>query len=804
MRIRLSSRLVVSILLIEALMLSALVWNSVRLISSSHAEVLEHHLSEKVVLLSNLLAPGLAVSDRAILHDSLSLVAREESIVYLVVMNIENKLMASIGNVPGKIKADKSFEDARSDGVFDIINEVELFGQKLGVLKLGYSIKYVEELIRQTRLQNTSIAAVELILSLLMTLLVGYFLTRSLRQLEAGAKALARDELEHRIDLDSHDEMGDLARSFNNLASHLSNTRAALVDEHAALDKQTRHMQTLLDGIDAVVIEADPETNCFTYVSREAENLLGYNMAEWLEPGFLRNHIHPEDKNHFEQQIDKYFKEPGSFTVDFRMLHKHGAVLTIRSINAIDNDESGKLVCRGLLLDITEQKQNEDRIVYLADHDVLTGLLNRRRFQIELERELEHSKRYQKNGILLFLDLDQFKYINDTLGHQAGDEFLGNIARRLGSSLRKVDILGRLGGDEFGIILTDTTLQQAEEIAAQLLQRLASENTGFDDIETPVSASIGIVAFPEHGTVSGSLLAKADAAMYSAKDNGRNTFHIYSDEDQQIKAMHAKLEWEQRIREALEKDLFVLHFQPIFWLDTSTVPHYEVLLRMQDGNGDLIPPSAFLEIAERFGMIKDIDKWVLEHAIKIQGDSCLKGQPVSLAINLSGKHFGNPRVLEWIKQAITDNNADPTMLIFEITETAAVGNIHQATRFTKALHDLGCRIALDDFGVGFSSFHYLKHLPVDMVKLDGSFIRHIASSQFDRVFIRSMTDMARGLGITSVAEFVEEESIVEILKELDVDMGQGYHFARPSETFEYPCEPERKTKTKSRHKDGLQ
>jgi len=796
MKIRLSTRLVLSILLIEAIMLSVLVWNSVRLISSSHAEVLEHHLNEEVVLLSNLLAPGLAVSDRAILQDSLSLAGREKSIVYVAVMDLDDNVMASIGNVPEKIEADKSFEDARFDGVFDVINRVELFGQNLGILKLGYSIKYVEELIRQTRLQNTSIAAIELILSLLMTLLVGYFLTRSLRRLEQGAQALARDELEHRIDLDSHDEMGDLARSFNKLASHLSSTRAALVDEHAALDKQTRHMQTLLDGIDAVIVEADPDTCRFIYVSREAENLLGYEMAEWLEPDFLLKHIHPEDKVHFEQQRTKYFKEPGSFTIDFRMLHKHGAVLGIRSINTIDNDESGALTCRGLLLDITEQKQNEDRIVYLADHDVLTGLLNRRRFQIELERELELSNRYQRQGALLFLDLDQFKYINDTLGHQAGDEFLCTIARRLGSSLRKVDVLGRLGGDEFGIILADTGLQQAEVIATQLLQRLVAENTGFDDIETPVSASIGIVVFPDNGTVPGSLLAKADAAMYSAKDSGRNTFHVYSDGDQKIKAMHAKLEWEQRIREALEQDLFVLHFQPIFWLDTGTVPHYEVLLRMHDGEGGLIPPSAFLEIAERFGLIREIDKWVLEHAIQIQGDSCRDGQPVSLAINLSGKHFGNPHVLEWIKQAIEVSGADPTMLIFEITETAAVGNIHQAGRFTDALHELGCRIALDDFGVGFSSFHYLKHLPVDMVKLDGSFVRHVASSKFDRVFIRSMTDMARGLGITSIAEFVEEENMVEILKELNVDMGQGYYFARPAEKFAFPCEPEQDKKEK--------
>lgn len=787
MKIRLSTRLVLSILLIEAVMLSALVWNSVRLIGSSHGEVLNHHISEQVVLMANVLAPGLAVDDRAMLLDSLSLAGEEESIVYATVLDMGGNVMASIGNIPEGSMPDRTFEDARESGVFDVVKNIELFGQNLGVLELGYSTKYVDELISQTRVQNTLIAVIELALSLIMTLIVGYVLTRSLRQLEEGANALSRDELEHRINLDSADEMGDLARSFNNLASHLSNTRAALAAEHSALEKQTLHMQTLLDGIEAVIVEADPETCRFVYVSREAENLLGYTVYEWLQPDFLLHAIHPQDREDFEQQRAQYYSSTGSFTMDYRMLHQDGNIVDIRSINTIDTDESGKLTCRGLMLDITEQKQNEERIVYLADHDVLTGLYNRRRFQLELERELELAERFSQKGALLFIDLDQFKYINDTLGHQAGDEFLCTIARRLGSSLRKIDILGRLGGDEFGIILTNTDMAQAENVATQVLQRLVAENTGFNDIETPVSASIGVVIFPDHGTVPGNLLAKADAAMYSAKENGRNTYHVYSDNDQQIKSMYAKLEWEQRIRDALEHDLFVLHFQPIFWLDSRTVTHYEVLLRMQDENGGLIPPSAFLDIAERFGMIKDIDHWVLERAIQIQGESCRNKQPVSLAINLSGKHFGNPHVLESIKRFIKNSGADPTMLIFEITETAAVENINQASRFTEALHKLGCRIALDDFGVGFSSFHYLKHLPVDMVKLDGSFVRHVAKSKFDRVFIKSMTDMARGLGITSVAEFVEAEDVVDILKELGVNMGQGFHLARPAAGFEYPC-----------------
>jgi len=764
-------------------MLTVLVWNSVRLISLSHAEVLQHNVNEKALLLANLLAPGLAVDDRAILLDNLFLVGKEKNILYAIVEDIEGNVKARSGKIPDNVSPHDNYEEARKAGIFNVEKPISLSGQKLGQLKLGYSIKYVEALIGKTRFQNTSIASIELVLSLLMTMAIGYLLTRSLRRLEQGTRALARGELEHRIDLDSKDEMGDLARAFNRLAKNLSKTREELFAEHQTLEKQRSQMQTLIDGVDAVIVEIDPEDYRLLYVSREAKNLLGYDIEEWTSTGFLLQYMHADDRQYFELEWKKYLQSPGTYTIDFRMLNNLGHYVDIRSIITFDHKESGKLTCRGLLLNITEQKRSEERVVYLANHDVLTGLFNRQRFQEELDRELEYAIRYNKQGALLFIDLDEFKYINDTLGHQAGDEHLCAIARCLTGGLRKVDILGRLGGDEFGIILTNTTEEQVHSIASQLLRKLSEANTTFNDIDTPVSASMGIVIFPDHGKVQGNLLALADVAMYSAKEKGRNTYHLHSEGDTQIKSMHAKMEWEYRIREALEKDLFVLHYQPIYWLNNRNISHYEVLLRMQDDDGSLVPPGEFLGIAERFGMIKDIDKWVLERAIKVQGESCRNKHPVSLAINLSGKHIGNPDMLSWIQQFIAENGADPSMLIFEITETAAVENISNAARFVESLHVLGCKIALDDFGIGYSSFQYLKHLPVDMVKLDGSFVSNVNKSKFDRVFIRSMTDMARGLGITSVAEFIESEDIVDTLKNLDVDMGQGFHLARPAAHF---------------------
>ena len=763
-------------------MLTTLVWNSVRLISSSHADVLQHHLREEVNLLANLLAPGLAVNDRAIVMDALTLAQKDGNIVYIDVVDAEGKPMASLGNIPVPATQPSPPQD-RQRKVLDIETPIMLTNQKLGELRIGYSTAYVDAITSKTRNQNTAIALIELILSVLVTFGVGYFLTRSLRKLEGGARALLRDELDHRIELTSNDEMGDLAHSFNELAAHLAQTRTDLRNEHKALEEKSEQLQTLMDSVNAVIIEGDPMACQYRYVSRDAENLLGYPVEEWYEPNFMKAHIHPDDLEYFVQQVQMHAQGPGTVMFDYRMFHRNGKILDIRSIDTMSFGEDGRPICRGLILDVTEQKQNEKRIAYLAEHDALTGLFNRRRFQEELERTLLYSERFEQEIALMFIDLDQFKYINDTLGHQAGDEVLCTVARRLAGSLRKVDILGRLGGDEFGIILPNTNHEEVEYVARQVLQRLVNDVDLLESDATSITASIGVVLFPKHGATPGELLAKADAAMYSAKDKGRNTYHIYSDSDKQLVSMHAKLQWEQRIRHALNEDRFVLHYQPVYRLKDRVITHYEVLLRMDDGDGGLVPPGAFLDIAERFGLIREIDRWVLSRAIQVQGETCRRGQPVTLAINLSGRHFGDPELLDWIRQFVQQSEADPNKLIFEITETAAVENINQALRFTDSLHNLGCRIALDDFGIGFSSFHYLKHLPVDMIKLDGSFVRQLERDKFDQVFIKSMSDMARGLGITSTAEFIENEEVISVLIALGVDMGQGYYLARPSDSF---------------------
>jgi len=471
--------------------------------------------------------------------------------------------------------------------------------------------------------------------------------------------------------------------------------------------------------------------------------------------------------------------------MDYRLQHRNGEYIWFRSIYNTELGTNNRPITRGLLIDINHQKETEQRIVFLANHDSLTGIYNRRRFQEQLERQIAYANRYKLVSALLFIDLDQFKYINDTLGHQAGDQCLTAVSHALKSSLRESDVLGRLGGDEFGVILPQTDSNGAEHVAQKLVKVLEQQVQIPAELSMHISASIGIALFPEQGTTPAELLAKADAAMYTIKRSGRGKIHTYQPDDQELLNMKAKVQWEDRITRALENDLFLLHFQPIIGIHDNLVSHHEALIRLRDDNGELIYPGAFLDTAERYGLIRDVDQWVIKKAIQVQGESIQAGQPVSLAVNLSGRNFGDPDFMDLVQSALEYYKADPQALIFEVTETAAVENFKTARRFVEELRSLGCRLALDDFGMGYSSFHYLKNLPVDMVKIDGSFIRHVHQNRADQVIVTAMCDLARGMNIVTVAEFVENEDILQQLKLLGVNYAQGYHIAMPSETFIY-------------------
>jgi len=432
--------------------------------------------------------------------------------------------------------------------------------------------------------------------------------------------------------------------------------------------------------------------------------------------------------------------------------------------------------------DISERKRFETQIMYMANRDPLTNLLNRRRFHEDMEGWLAQTRRFGIKGAVLFLDLDNFKYINDSLGHQAGDKLLIAIADLLRERLRETDILARLGGDEFAIILPHADVNLAESVANQI-RELVQYHTSVEKNYPPgITVSIGIAMFPGHGDTVETLLSYADLAMYRAKEEGRNRVCIYTPE--QKTQIESRLVWEKNIHEALNRDNFVLFLQPIMDIRQNLIIGHEALLRMINEKGEMVAPSSFLDIAERFGLIHDIDRWVVSRAIHLIQELKQDSKPAYLEVNLSGRSFADKKLLPLIRNELTETGIDPASLVFEITETALIENMAAAQLFIAELKSLGFRFALDDFGIGFSSFNYLKLLPVDYLKIDGSFVRNLPHDTVDQHLVKAMVEVSRGLGKKTIAEFVENEETLRLLLEYGVDYAQGYHIGKPRHVSE--------------------
>ncbi len=433
----------------------------------------------------------------------------------------------------------------------------------------------------------------------------------------------------------------------------------------------------------------------------------------------------------------------------------------------------------GIARDVTARKHLESALRFLADHDPLTRLPNRHRFEAELSRHLETAQRGGGGGAMLLLDLDNFKYVNDSLGHRAGNEILVSLADVLRQGLRATDFLARLGGDEFALLVSGADADRAQEAAERILNRIRNRTATVAGQPLDFTASIGIALYPAHGLTVEDVIAAADTAMYQAKEAGRNRFALYTPEDGRRDRMQEKLTWVSRIRAALEEDRFLLYLQPILDLRRRRISQYEVLLRMVGDGGEVIPPSAFLDVAEQFGLIHDIDLNVVRMAIRLLEDLQRAGHDLSLEVNLSGKSISDPAFLDLIRQEMAASSVDPRRLIFEVTETVAVANMDDATRFIEGLKSLECRFGLDDFGVGFSSFNYLKHLPVDYLKIDGAFVRNLPQSPIDRHLVQAMVQVAHGLGKETIAEFVGDAATLRLVREMGVDYAQGYHVGKP-------------------------
>jgi len=439
-------------------------------------------------------------------------------------------------------------------------------------------------------------------------------------------------------------------------------------------------------------------------------------------------------------------------------------------------------VLRQRVRHLLASRRAERFMMHLAYHDSLTALPNRAFFHQRLGEVLAVSAGGLEQHAVMYIDLDQFKIVNDTCGHTAGDQLLRQLAHLLLTTLRKGDLLARLGGDEFGVLLIDCDAEQACQVAEKLRQTVAGFRFFWDSRVFTVGASIGVVPIGGEAIPLANVLSAADSACYAAKDSGRNKVQVYRPDNEELLQRRAEMSWVNRITHALDEGRFRLRYQPIVALATPEAPveHIEVLISMVDESGNVIAPDAFIPAAERYNLMPSIDRWVIDRSFRFLGKLPAGGHHLrTCSINLSGSSLTDENLLHYIQGKLIEYGVQPRLICFEITETATITNMNRALRLISELRARGCRFALDDFGTGLASFAYLKNLPVDFLKIDGTFIRDIVGDPVNTAIVKAINEIGHALGIRTIAEYVEGSETLQALRNLGVDYGQGYGIARP-------------------------
>ena len=464
------------------------------------------------------------------------------------------------------------------------------------------------------------------------------------------------------------------------------------------------------------------------------------------------------------------------------LINRNGQEFNIENSAAPIFDRDNNVIGSVLVFhDVTRERRMAHQMTWQATHDILTGLANRNEFSDRLANLLTSmAGNSRQQHALLYLDLDQFKVVNDTCGHVAGDQMLKQLSRTLRAEVPTNASLARLGGDEFGILLEDVSLDKARQIATQLLQAIGAFTFRWENRRFNVGASIGMVPIQRETQNASFILSAADVACYVAKESGRNRIHIYEDSDIDLGERHSEMHWVSRIKEALEENRFILFRQAITTLkQDEKIPHYELLLRMRSEDGSIVQPGAFIPAAERYNLVNALDRWVIDSAFQYLRNTRNSGDKGIYSINLSGNSLNDDELPDYIQQKIGEHQVETGQLCFEVTETAAVFNLENASRMIHSLKKLGCRFSLDDFGSGLSSFGYLKNLPVDFLKIDGSFVKDMNNDPMNRAIVEAIHQVGHTLRIRTIAEFVENKAIADQLREIGVDFAQGYHFSKP-------------------------
>ena len=661
--------------------------------------------------------------------------------------------------------------------VNDITSEVTHLHEELKLVWLYGVISLSASLLLLTLLLHVSLRRVE-ILSKYLPLLSQNKYAEFRKQLTVNnhALTLGHDEL----DKLNHTALG-LTNQLEHLELEVRSNTFALLEKSQDLAKERDFVRQLVETAPIIIITQ--KLNGIILSVNQA-GIDGLEADSYSIIGKVFDVFVPEsDQEHLKKlnqlrmgDRSKRFQINGYLVTQSG---KHRETSWLHTLLKSD-DGSDEPVILSLGVDISRRNLPEEKVHRISSYDDLTGLNNRKKFQEEFAVELASAKRYGYRVALFYLDMDQFKDINDSRDHEVGDHLLRQVANILKDAMRSTDLLCRIDGDEFMLIMPHAELQGIQQNASKINQMLKSTLFRYEGEEYRMSTSIGIAIYPQHGLTVNELLANAALALDQAKTSGGATYHIFSPNPDYQTKLNQMLHWQEVIENAIAQDKFVLFYQPVISLKNDEINHFECLIRLQQDDGTLILPAEFIGVAEELELIGKIDRWVLKKAVQKMIDYHRQGKHLKLSINLSASALDDAALFEDISRLVNLPEVNPGNIIFEITETAAVSNFAAAETLITQLKELGCLLALDDFGVGFSSIYYLKHFPVDYIKLDGSFISQIDKNDDDKVFVKAVTGLAHTFNKEVVAECVENEAILNLIKDFGIDYGQGNHLDKPA------------------------
>ncbi len=782
----LRSKLVVACVLVQLAVMAAMAAASSRLLQRTLAERMTDQVNQVVALLDLVIAAPMAQRDYAPLQHSLDLVRSESSINYLVLWDHRDRQVAASGwdaQKPLPPRDGDELDLDRADTTLHLALPIIVSGQKIGRLDLGLTTAGLRQARDELIARSLLYGAIALLVSSISLALIAFAITRHLARLAAASQRMADGDLDVQVPVETRDEIGRLGTSFNAMARALRQRMVALEQSEAqqrlhlatVREEQTR-LQSLLGAMRDGILFVDAAGRVI-YANDAFSRIWA---LDGVAPGTLLGNIvprllqctHSTSHEALRGMLDTGISEAAAALE----LHTLDGRIVAQRMQPVGG-AAGRSGCIWFHDDITLERQTEHR-AHQAFHDPLTKLPNRRGLFDALHSALQLADAGKQPLTLMFIDLDDFKLVNDYGGHRAGDEVLQAVAKALASEMRRGEVVARLGGDEFAVMCPMLDGEDASALAVRLVNAVAAVRHVTPKRTLRLGCSVGIATYPVDATAQDDLIACADTAMYQAKQSGKNGWARWRNDPARAQAETQRVDWNARMHHALHNDGLVLHFQPLFHAADMRLSHHEALLRMVDEKDParLISPGSFIGHAERSGKIVLIDRWVFEACVERLAQT---QSSVRIAANLSARSLEDSGFPSFLRDLLQRHDVDPRRLHIELTETSAISDPLAARQAIASLGALGCAVHLDDFGSGFSSFSQLKLLDVDAIKIDGSFVRALPADESSRLFVAAMIQIAHNLKMQTVAEHVEDAATLDILLSLGVDLVQGFHVGRP-------------------------